>query len=155
MARRRQRGQALVETALAAPLLVLLGLGLFQLGQVLWLRVKLQAAAQEAARAFTVYQPEDSELALEKAQTAAWLAMRPQPRGSSLSVTMAPPRSFNSFDDDGHRRWLIGSLAHRLDVTLWLEPAPGLRWIWPNGLSLHAPTSILSEESRERAAPDP
>jgi len=154
MTLRRQGGQALVETALAAPLLILLVLGLFQLGQVLWLRVKLQAAAQAAARAYTVYQPVDSPLALKKAQAAAWLALRPQPRDSRVRVSVVDGPAFHAFESDMHRTWLLGRLAHRLLVVLWMPSPPGLRWLWPQGLSLEAPVSILSEESSERHAAD-
>lgn len=147
----RQRGQALVETALALPLLALLTLGLLMLGHLLWLRVRLQAAAQAAARAYTVWQPENSETALQKAQAAAWLALRPQPRGSAVKVVLPPWRPRSTFEDDGHRRWLSsGPLAHTLEVHLKMRPLPFLVAIWPDGPTLKAHAVILSENSVER-----
>lgn len=150
MSQRGQRGQALVETALAAPLLVLLTLGLLQMGWLLWQRVKLQAAAQAAARAYTVWEPESEALALSKARRAAWFAMRPQPSGSSIEVAPAAARAFEADFKARHDLWLTGSLAHRLDVRLNLSPPFGLGWLWPQGLQLSAPVSILSENTRER-----
>jgi hypothetical protein len=140
----------LAESVLALPVLVLLMLGLLMFGHLLWLRVRLQAAAQAAARAYSVWEPENAALALRKAEAAAWLAMRPQPRGASLTVTLPPLKLRSSHDADDHRRWLQGPLAHRLDVDLRLRPLPGTRWIWPQGLTLRAPAAILSENTIER-----
>jgi hypothetical protein len=112
--------------------------------------VRLQSAAQAAARAYAVWEPEDPGLALRKAEAAAWLAMRPQPRGASLNVELSAPVYRDSFFGDRHDRWLKGPLAHALDVRLRLRPLPGTRWIWPQGLTLRAPASILSENTLER-----
>lgn len=154
MGRLRERGQALVETALAAPLLLLLTLGLLQLGDLFWLRVRLQAAAQDAARAYTVWQPQDSRVALAKAEEAAWIALRPQPRGAVMALRVEAPRLQSARYSDRQDVWLHGSLAHALTLRLQLPPGPVLRWVWPRGLAFEAPVSILSEDSVERYAAD-
>lgn len=151
---RSQRGQALVETALAAPLLTLLTLGLLALGNLLWLRVRLQAAAHAAARAYTVWQPQDSGQALAKAREAGWIALRPQPRGAVLQVEPPQWQPRNAYAPDDQGNWLQGPLTETLTLRLSLPSLPGLAWVWPHGLSLEAPTSILSEDSLERAAAD-
>ncbi len=149
-----QRGQGLVETALAAPLLVLLSLGLLQVGQLCWLRVKLQAAAQAAARAYTVWQPDPSGVAILKARRAAWLAMRPQPRGSRVLVR-AVQRPLRSAEySDRQDLWLSGGLTHRLALELQLPSPIGLGWLWSQGITLTASADILSEESKARRAAD-
>jgi hypothetical protein len=50
----RARGQALVETALMVPLLVLLAVGTIGAGRMVYARMGLSAAAREAARAATL-----------------------------------------------------------------------------------------------------
>lgn len=154
MLRRSQRGQALVETALAAPLLTLLTLGLLGLGNLLWLRVRLQAAAHAAARAYAVWQPQSHDQALAKAREAGWIALRPQPRGATLQVEPPQWQPRSAYAADDHGNWLQGPLAETLTLRLSLAPWPGLTWLWPHGLTLQAPTSILSEDSLERAAAD-
>jgi hypothetical protein len=140
-----------VETALVLPILVLLTLGLLQLGRLLWLRVQLQHAAQAAARAYTVWWPEDENLALEKARAAAWLSLRPQVRLRRLDLE---PRRWNprpsSFKNES---WLQSgaSLTQGVIVRLELDPWPGLGFIFPGGPVLRAEASILNEESRARA----
>lgn len=155
MSLRSQRGQALVESALALPLVLMLTWGLLMLGHVLWLRVKLQAAAQAAARAYAVWQPQDGATALEKARTAGWLALRPQPRGASLAVVLPPWRPQSAHEPDRHRTWLQGPLTQSLELRLRLRPLPGLARLWPQGLTLRAPALILSEDSLERDAVQP
>jgi Flp pilus assembly protein TadG len=145
-----QRGQGLVETALAAPLVVLLTLGLLQVGQLLWLRVRLQAAAMEAARAYTVWQPSGEAQAQSKARRAAWLALRPQPAVLGFRVDVDPYQARNAFYGDRQDEWLRGTLAHQLRVRLQVPAFPGLHWIWPEGLTLEAPAGILSEDSNAR-----
>jgi hypothetical protein len=51
---KRARGQALVETALMVPLLVLLAVGTIGVGRIMYARMGLSAAAREAARAATL-----------------------------------------------------------------------------------------------------
>lgn len=149
---RPQRGQALVESVLALPLVLLLTWGLLMLGHLLWLRVKLQAAAHAAARAYAVWHPEDPALARAKAEAAAWLALRPQPRGAGLSLVLPPWQARSAHEPDQHRTWLRGPLAQRLELRLRLRPLPGLARLWPQGLTLSAPALILSEDSLERDA---
>src|SRR5207249_11812615 len=48
---RRSRGQALVETALVIPMLLLLALGVVGVGRVVQAQLAVSAAAREAARA--------------------------------------------------------------------------------------------------------
>lgn len=150
MTRRGERGQALVETALAAPLLVLLTLGLLQMGWLLWQRVRLESSAMAAARAFTAWEPDGTEVALSKARRAAWLALRPQPRGSALHLQAAPPAAYTADEKANHQTWLRSGLGHSLELELQLPPPWGLAWLWPNGLKLRTPILILSEHSRER-----
>lgn len=133
-------------------MLVLLTLGLLQLGRLLWLRVQLQHAAQAAARAYTVWWPEDERLALDKARAAAWLSLRPQPPIRRLDVQ---PRSWSLESSlPGNARWLQSgaSLTQGVSLRLELEPWPGLGFIFPGGPVLHAESSILNEESTARAA---
>jgi Flp pilus assembly protein TadG len=51
---RRARAQALVETALVVPLLVLLAVGTIDIGRIVYARMGLSAAARDAARAATL-----------------------------------------------------------------------------------------------------
>lgn len=48
--RRKQRGQAMVEFALIFPIFILLLVGLFDLGRVIWVNDTLATASREAAR---------------------------------------------------------------------------------------------------------
>lgn len=48
--RRRQRGQALVEMALIAPVLISMSLGILDLGRLFYYDVEFQSALREAAR---------------------------------------------------------------------------------------------------------
>jgi hypothetical protein len=137
---------------LAAPLVVLLTLGLLQVGQLLRLRVRLQAAAQEGARAYTVWEPSGADTALSHARRAVWLALRPQPRLLAFQVNVDPYEARSADPIARHERWLNGALAHQLRVRVRLQAFPGLRWLWPQGLALEAPAGILSEDSLARHA---
>ena len=46
----RSRGQAMVEFALVIPVFILLMVGIFDLGRVVWVNDTLATAAREAAR---------------------------------------------------------------------------------------------------------
>jgi len=55
MSRHRSRGQALVEFALILPIFVMLLVGMFDLGHVVWANDSLATAAREAARFAVVH----------------------------------------------------------------------------------------------------
>jgi hypothetical protein len=145
-----QRGQALVESAIALPVLMLLFLGTVQLGLLVYSRIMLQHAAHCAARAYTAWEPEDAAVALEKADAAAWLALRGTPQPVELQVTVLP--------DDGRFLGLIGQpefrgsgpLFHRLTVEASWRPLLRLPF-WNHDFILSADGTILSENTRERS----
>lgn len=68
--RRRSRGQSLVEFALTLPLLMLLFMGLFDLGRAVFWYNSLTNAAREGARLAIVNQDTDSIIAHAKQQSA-------------------------------------------------------------------------------------
>lgn len=57
---RNERGTVLIETAIVAPLLVLMSLGAFQVSQVVARQTELQEAASEAASIVLASPPEDT-----------------------------------------------------------------------------------------------
>lgn len=135
-----QRGQGLVETALALPVLMFLLLGVLQVASLLWLRVRLQHAAHCAARAYTVWVVEDKAVALKKAQAAGWLALRPQPRGLRLQVAFVRTSKAPAKFLDARTK----PETHTLKLTA-LQPAmPGFSLLRQR-FELQAEASILSE----------
>jgi len=74
---RGQRGQSLVESALALPLLVLLALALCQLCLLAQGAFFAQRAARRAARAYVVYCQKGPGYGLDMARQAAELAVQP------------------------------------------------------------------------------
>lgn len=56
---RNERGSALVEMAILAPFLIMLVLGVIEVGRMMFIQVDLNEAAQEGAL-FATFQPEDS-----------------------------------------------------------------------------------------------
>jgi Flp pilus assembly protein TadG len=60
--RNRPRGQAMVELALVLPVFILLMVGIFDLGRVIWVNDTLSTAAREAARFAIVHGGTDSNL---------------------------------------------------------------------------------------------
>ena len=144
--RRGQRGQSLVETALALPVLLLLCFGVLQLGLLAWQRLMLQHAAHCAARAYTVWQPQDEALASRKAERAAWLALRGAPRPLSLRLQVQA------------RHWRRDPLSQALshELSLQAEWRPLLRLpFWSEGLRQSAHCSILSEDPHDDPDYDP
>ena len=136
-----QGGQALAESVLVLPLLLVLGWGLLQLGWVLWMRVLLQHAARSAARAYTVWQPLDEDAARQRARRAAAMAMGSalEAQGLRLDIENGVKRQAGAFNA-GH----AGVHQLRLEATV-LVPGPlGRHW------RLQASSSIL----REDAPPD-
>lgn len=126
-----------------------------QLGRLLWLRVRLQAAAHEAARAYVVWLPQDPALALQKAEAAAWLALRPRPGLLSMTVQPIEP-PYNGHPLLGNDHWLAGGahLTQGLRLNARTPLLPGLRFVFPSGARLQADASILNEQTRERNALD-
>lgn len=149
--RRRERGQGVVETALALPLLLCLALGLFQAGFLLWTRVRLQHAAQAAARAYTVWQPEDETLAKQKALSAAWLALRPAPSGLTLDLQVLDASFMGLLRPTLPTPYKEhGPLTHALRLRAHLKAWPGLVF-FNDGFDLKADAAILREDTDERA----
>jgi Flp pilus assembly protein TadG len=135
--RASQRGQALPESLLTLPLVLLLGFALLQVGWVLWLRVLLQHAAQSAARAYTVWLPRDADEARTRAQRAAQMALGPSWSGAGLQLDI----------QDGAKRSATASSAGDLGVhqltlrTTVTVPGPlGRHW------DLRADSAILRED---------
>ena len=133
-----QRGQSLVETALALPVLLLLVFGLLQLGLMTWERLMLQHAAHCAARAYTVWLVKEPAQALPKAERAARLALRGAPQPRQLSVTVLSNAQVTNYPKvEAHRLELQG----QWDPLLRLPP-------WRHGVFLSAHSGILSEAER-------
>ena len=138
MPRAGQRGQSLVETALALPVLLALVIGLLQLGLMAWERLMLQHAAHCAARAYSVWMVKEPALALAKAERAARLALRGAPRPRSLSVTRLASAVITVYPKiEAQRLHLQG----QWDPLLRMPP-------WRNGVFLSAQSGILSEAQR-------
>ena len=136
-----QRGQALTESVLVLPLLLLLGWGLLQLGWVLWMRVLLQHAAHSAARAYTVWQPLDAETAQQRARRAAAMVLGSSLEAQGLKLDIQPGAARKAGDQDAGQP---GVHQLRLDATLLIPGPLGRHW------HLRAGSSIL----REDALPD-
>lgn len=68
--RKRQRGQSLVEVALAMPLLLLIMAGLLDLGRAYFTFVSISDAAEEGA-AYAAFYPDDHSLIRERAAQAS------------------------------------------------------------------------------------
>ncbi len=68
---RDERGQALVETALAVPVVLAIALGVVLAGQVVHASVAVQAAAREAGRSLAVAPSRDEGLAAAEANARA------------------------------------------------------------------------------------
>jgi hypothetical protein len=77
---RPRRGQAIVETALVLPIFLLVVFGLFDLGRVVFLKVELENAVREGARAGMVTDPID--------QTRVENIIKSQP---GLAIAEVPP----------------------------------------------------------------
>jgi hypothetical protein len=122
---------------LTLPLLVLLGLGLLQLGSVLWSRVLLQHAAQSAARAYTVWLPLDPDEARTRALRAAQMALGSAWSGQALDldIRQGSPRQAGPFDAGQP-----GVHQLSLQATLRIPGPLGSRW------DLQASSAILREE---------
>lgn len=135
MRRAGQRGQGLVETAIALPVLLLVLLGLLQLGFMIWQRMMLQHAANCAARAYTVWKAEDPAQALKKAERAARQGLRGAPRPRSLRVDLL---------DDAVVVIYPKVSVHRLALVAEWDPLLRLP-PWRDGIFLSVQSGILSE----------
>jgi hypothetical protein len=138
-----QRGQGTVEAVLTLPVLLFLVLGLLQLGWVLWLRIQLQHAAQLAARAYTVWQPNDEDLAEQHARRAAWLAMQPTPPDLNLDLRIQPGEADNN-QSFGYKNPGVHQLT--LKASLIVPGILGRHW------DLEARAQVLREEAFEDVA---
>ena len=102
----KPRGQAMVEFALVIPVFILLMVGLFDLGRVVWVNDTLATAAREAARFAIVHGP-----------TSA-CPVGPSPAGTELPVAgpgcLYPSPSRQAIKDVAHK-WAAGTSA---DVTV-------------------------------------
>ena len=79
------RGQALIEFALVVPILVLLVLGLFDLGYAVYAQNAISNAAREGARTGIILTKTDADIRSRVLATAPTLA--------SLQITIAPSLS--------------------------------------------------------------
>ena len=132
-----------MEAVLALPVLLFLVLGMLQLGWVFWLRVQLQHAAQMAARAYTVWQPTDEDLAKQHARKAAWMAMQPPPPGLNLDLAVQPGEA-----DDNKAYGYSNSGVHQitLKADVIVPGILGRHW------NLEARAQVLREETFEDVA---
>jgi hypothetical protein len=130
------------EALLCLPLALILGLGLLQLGLLLWHRVLLQHAAQSAARAYTVWLPIDEAQARERAEAAATMALGPSLDGLTLTLDIQPGSTRQATAMDGGKPGV-----HQLTLSAQ-DRVPGpLGRIW----TLRADTAILREDALEDA----
>jgi hypothetical protein len=139
--RRDERGQSLVETAVALPVLLMLAFGLIQFGLLVWQRVLLQHAAYSAARAYTVWQAEEPDQALPKAERAAWLALRGTPKPSSLHVSLTQPKTAAGATGPQNTEPAV----HNLELSAHWDPLVRLPF-WRDGFSFSVRCGILSEK---------
>ena len=102
-----ERGAALVEFALIAPVLVMMLLGLFEVGYNLYIRTQLQGAVQQSARSSSIEAAFDREAGIDAAVTAA---VRKIHKDADVSFDrqsyatfsdVAQPEDFDDVNNDG------------------------------------------------------
>lgn len=82
---RPRRGQALVETALVLPIFLLVVFGLFDLGRVVFLKVELENAVREGARAGMVM------ATLDQAEVQNSVTRQPGLAGAAVTASCTDP----------------------------------------------------------------
>lgn len=90
--RRRQRGQALVELSIIAPILIVLGLGTTDFGRVFGLNEAINGAAREAARQAAYYDYATGTNP-DYGSDSAILAVAQQELGSTTGAKLSLPAS--------------------------------------------------------------
>jgi TadE-like protein len=104
--RSKPRGQAMVEFALIFPIFILLLVGIFDLGRVIWVNDTLATAAREAARYAIVHGP------------GALCPVGPAPAGTQIPTADAScpyPSPLRTAIKDVAQQWAAGTSA---DVTV-------------------------------------
>ncbi len=89
--RSRAQGQGLIEFALVIPILLLLILGLFDLGYAAFLQNTLSNAAREGARTGIVLSTTDAAIRARVRATAAGLSLS----DAQIAISPSPSRTFN------------------------------------------------------------
>jgi hypothetical protein len=100
--RAKSRGQAMVEFALVFPIFILLMVGMFDLGRVIWVNDTLATAAREAARFAIVH------------GSKSLCPVGPAPAGATLDPTCPPGVYFPSRQaiKDLAQKWAAGTSAN-------------------------------------------
>jgi hypothetical protein len=98
----KPRGQAMVEFALVFPIFILLMVGMFDLGRVIWVNDTLATAAREAARFAIVH------------GSKSLCPVGPAPTGATLDPTCPPGVYFPSRQaiKDVAQKWAAGTSAN-------------------------------------------
>lgn len=139
-AQANEKGQSLVEAALALPVLLLLFMGLLQLLALGWAALLSQHAVQAAARVYSVRHADDEALALHLAQDTAgrilakaWPAVTPV-----ISVADAKEGSCH------------------LRLSAWLTPLWGWRWALRSGtwMQIEREAFVQDEATQARRMED-
>src|SRR2546421_7916908 len=86
-----RRGQALVETALLVPLLMLLVMGSADLGRVFYYSIAVTNAAREAARQGTYYDPLQNANSYDSYDAVLAAAQQDVPSGVTLTASTIAP----------------------------------------------------------------
>jgi Flp pilus assembly protein TadG len=104
------RGQALVEMAIAMPILLVLALGVMGAGRAIHARVALEAAAREGARAVaTAPDPCDAAVAVARARETA--------RGYGLDLARLTVQVSGGCDRGSLRRVMVGYTVPLRDLA--------------------------------------
>jgi hypothetical protein len=103
--RQKPQGQAMVEFALVIPVFILLMVGIFDLGRVIWVNDTLSTAAREAARFAIVHGGSDSNLCPVGPPSAS--AVIPLP-----SVSCPYPAPSRQAIKDVAQKWAAGTSSN-------------------------------------------
>jgi len=136
--RSHSNGQALVEMAIIAPLLIILLTGVFEFGLVLYAHVQVSNAAREAARAASLYRstrfatidPNDADKVKCDGTTLGW----------SLDETVQQAIVYRALTSSGSKQGCPNSSGVIQATSLgWLAPNPSPTWtVEVNGTTLDA-----------------
>lgn len=150
--REPERGQAMVEFALALPVLVLLISLVWDCGFRAWSAVSLRHAAQTAARAYASELPEDPAGALSSALVEAKRAYKGPSLLTVTSLRELPPFRGPALSDHMEYREQ-GPSTRTLELHAHLQRAFRLPGMDP-ALTMVARASILDEDTQERRRAD-
>lgn len=126
---RRLRGQSLMEFALVLPLILLIVMGILDLGWAVYARNTISNAAREGARTGIIYSASDAQICADVQASAAGLGLT----CSQISIDPSPARTFG--------KPITITVAYTYTAR---TPIIG-QFVTGNGLALTASSSMLVE----------